>query len=180
MQHNLDTAAQNTQGTMLEVDETGALVETSAEETSGNNQEQGGDVTVKTEGSEGAAEGWESSKSLPALSDPFGVIIPTYLPDGVVYKDDKVVDDSERSLVLLRYDGTYQFTLSESRSPDRTASLVAGELVDLGFTVGLLTGEQLQTLTWTIDGLEFRITSDNLPLNEMVKIAASMQDQTGK
>ncbi|MNI05243.1 Sporulation protein YdcC [compost metagenome] len=179
MQHNLDTAAQNTQGTMLEVDETGALVETSAEETSGNNQEQGGDVTVKTEGSEGAAEGWESSKS-PALSDPFGVIIPTYLPDGVVYKDDKVVDDSERSLVLLRYDGTYQFTLSESRSPDRTASLVAGELVDLGFTAGLLTGDQLQTLTWTIDGLEFRITSDNLPINEMVKIAASMQDQTGK
>ncbi|MNP74478.1 Sporulation protein YdcC [compost metagenome] len=66
------------------------------------------------------------------------------------------------------------------RSPDRTASLVPGELVDMGFTWGLLTGDALQTLTWTVDGLEFRITSENLPVTEMVKIAASMQDQTGK
>ncbi|SDF75202.1 Outer membrane lipoprotein-sorting protein [Fontibacillus panacisegetis] len=185
MQHNLDTAARDSQGTMLEVDENGMLVEKSAAGTNGSNQEFQDDWTAQGEGTGEPVAGPEGSdsstaQSLPALSDPFGVIIPTYLPDGVVYKDDKVVDDSERSLVLLRYDGTYQFTLSESRSPDRTASLVAGELVDLGFTAGLLTGEQLQTLTWTIDGLEFRITSDNLPLNEMAKIAASMQDQTGK
>ncbi|MNJ62175.1 Sporulation protein YdcC [compost metagenome] len=128
------------------------------------------------------AEGQEAGdqNAAPALSEPFGVIVPTYLPEGVVYKDDKVVDDSERSSVLLRYDGTYQFTMIESRSPDRTASLVPGEVIDLGFTAGLLTGEALQTLTWTVDGLEFRIMSDNLPVNEMVKIAASMQDQTGK
>lgn len=170
MQHNLDTAANESEGTMLEVDENGMLVE----------------KVVVAEGVDGASAGIESEdlnakqQSVPALSDPFGVIIPTYLPDGVVYKDDKIVDDHERSLVLLRYDGTYQFTLSELRSPDRTASLSAGEMIDLGFTVGLLTGDQLQTLTWTIDGLEFRITSDNLPVQEMVKIAASMQDQTGK
>ena len=59
-------------------------------------------------------------------------------------------------------------------------SLVPSEVVDLGFTTGWLAGDDLQTLTWTIDGLEFRITSDNLPVTEMVKIASSMQDQTGK
>ncbi|MNW55295.1 Sporulation protein YdcC [compost metagenome] len=185
MQHNLDTAAQQSQGTMLEVDENGILVEKLVTDAGSSSQGSLDDATAQGDGTGDTATSSGSpdsakSQALPALSDPFGVIIPTYLPDGVVYKDDKIVDDSERSLVLLRYDGTYQFTLTESRSPDRTASLVAGELVDLGFTVGLLTGDQLQTLTWTVDGLEFRITSDNLPVNEMVKIAASMQDQTGK
>lgn len=168
MQHNLDAAAQNAQGTLLEVDENGMLVEKP--------------VSEQADGTESAsASGASADKtSSPALSEPFGVIIPTYLPDGVEYKDDKVVEGSERITVLQRYDGTYQFTLSETRSPDRTASLVSGELVDMGFTWGLLTGEELQTLTWTVDGLEFRITSENLPVHEMVKVAASMQDQTGK
>ncbi|MGG6310694.1 LolA family protein [Paenibacillus macerans] len=171
MQHNLDTAAQDSQGTLLEVDENGMLVEKSPSD--GNMPAGDG-----TEASSGEMDG--EVPATPALSEPFGVIIPTYLPDGVVYKDDKVVEGAERSTVLQRYDGTYQFTLSETRSPDRTASLVPGELVDMGFTWGLLTGEALQTLTWTTDGLEFRITSENLPVTEMVKIAASMQDQTGK
>lgn len=164
MQHNLDTAGQHSKGTLLEVDENGMLVE--GKEASGPDAEDQG----------AEAQG----PAAPALSEPFGVILPTYLPEGVVYKDDKVVDDSDRSSVLLRYDGTYQFTLAESRSPDRTASLVAGTVIDLGFTAGLLTGDELQTLTWTMDGLEFRITSDNLPVSEMVKIAASMEEQTGK
>ncbi|MEK5162827.1 DUF4367 domain-containing protein [Paenibacillus sp. FSL R5-0527] len=168
MQHNLDAAAQNAQGTLLEVDENGMLVEKPASE--------------QADGTGTASAGGASAEQLssPALSEPFGVIIPTYLPDGVEYKDDKVVEGSERITVLQRYDGTYQFTLSETRSPDRTASLVPGELVDMGFTWGFLTGEGLQTLTWTVDGLEFRITSENLPVHEMVKVAASMQDQTGK
>src|SRR5690606_31960499 len=108
MQHNLDTAGQRAKGTLLEVDENGMLVE-------------------RTDASETGANAAESDGSAaPALNEPFGVIVPTYLPEGVVYKDDKVVDDSDRSSVLLRYDGTYQFTVTESRSPDRTVSLVAG------------------------------------------------------
>lgn len=172
MQHNLDTAAQDSQGTLLEVDENGMLVEkTPADEAAGAN----GDAA-----SQNAEGGATTTPATPALTEPFGVIIPTYLPDGVLYQDDKAVEGADRTTVLLRYDGTYQFTLSETRSPDRTASLVPGELVDMGFTWGLLTGDALQTLTWTVDGLEFRITSENLPVTEMVKIAASMQDQTGK
>jgi len=127
------------------------------------------------EGEEGVASG-----TAPALTDSFGVIVPTYLPDGVAYQDDKVVEGEERIMVLQRYNGTYQFTLTETRSPDRTASTVTGEIVDMGFTFGFLSGDDLRTLTWTTDGLEFRITSEDLPVSEMVKIAASMQDQTGK
>ncbi|WP_334073661.1 outer membrane lipoprotein-sorting protein [Paenibacillus sp. A14] len=173
MQHNLDTAAQDAKGTLLEVDENGMLVEKSPETKAQDNPAAAG-VNAGEEGEKAA------DQAVPALSEPFGQIIPTYLPDGVVYQDDAIVEDGERYMVMLRYDGTYQFTLSESRSPDRTASLVPAQFIDLGFTAGLLTGEELQTLTWTVDGLEFRITSDNLPVSEMVKIAASMQDQSGK
>jgi outer membrane lipoprotein-sorting protein len=163
MQHNLDVSTEGSQGTMLEVDESGTLIEKQP-------------VASNTEENAGTTSG----ESSPPLSESFGVLLPSYLPQGVEYRDDKIVENSERSTVLLRYDGTYQFTLTESRSPDRTMSLVAGEVVDMGFTAGLLTGDALRTLTWTVDGLEFKITSGDLPINEMVKIASSLQDQIGK
>lgn len=172
MQHNLDAAAEQSQGTLLEVDENGMLVE----KTPADDAAAVGDGSEPTTG-ELAMPG---DKADSASMEPFGVIVPTYLPDGVLYEDDTVLENDERSTVLLRYGGTYQFTLTESHSPDRTASLVPGEVIDMGFTVGLLTGDALQTLTWTVDGLEFRITSEDLPVTEMIKIAASMQDQTGK
>lgn len=175
MQRNLDAAAQDSQGTLLEVDENGMLVEKPSD---------GSEAGQKSEEATGAPSSGEAEgakkPSAPKLSEPFGVINPTYLPEGVKLKDDKAIEGSERSAVLLRFDGTYQFTLSESRSPDRTASLVPGETIFMGFTVGQLTGDDLQTLTWTMDGLEFSITSEDLPVNEMVKIAASMQNETGK
>lgn len=172
MQHNLDAAAEQSQGTLLEVDENGMLVE----KTPTDDAAAAGDGSEPTTG-EPATPG---DKTDSASIEPFGVIVPTYLPDGVLYEDDTVLENDERSTVLLRYGGTYQFTLTESHSPDRTASLVPGEVIDMGFTVGLLTGDALQTLTWTVDGLEFRITSEDLPVTEMIKVAASMQDQTGK
>ncbi|KZV13673.1 hypothetical protein F511_45165 [Dorcoceras hygrometricum] len=79
---------------------------------------------------------------------------------------------------MVQYDGEYQYTLLESRSLDRAVSLQKGNMIDMGFTFGQLTGDELQTLTWTQDGLDFQITSADLPVNEMIKIAASMQDQT--
>ncbi|AWB43817.1 DUF4367 domain-containing protein [Paenibacillus sp. CAA11] len=163
MQENLKASGPETKGTMLEVDENGQLVEKPVDSSQA--------ASVDSANTPAAEED---------LSKPFGEIMPTYVPEGSQLKDSKALDGKERSTVLLRYDGEYPFTIMESRSPDRAVSLSAGEVVDLGFTYGLLTGEEQQTLTWTQDGLEFRITSDNLPVTEMIKIAASMQDQTGK
>lgn len=160
MQRNLDAGKQS-QGTMLEVDENGMLVEKKQEDEATN-----GSI--------------EEEPSTPALSETFGVLIPSYMPEGVQYQDDKIIDGGDRSTALLRYGGTYQYTITESRSPDRTASLAQGTAVDLGFTVGFLSGDDLRTLTWTMDGLEFAILSEDLPTHEMVNIAVSMQDQSGK
>jgi outer membrane lipoprotein-sorting protein len=110
----------------------------------------------------------------------FGIIDPDYLPEGVVIKDTNPITDSKDHAVLLRYEGTYQFTLMESRPIDRAVALTPGEVIDLGFTVGLLTGDEQQTLTWMDNGIEFRITSANLPVTEMMKVAASLSEKTGK
>ncbi|MNH32136.1 Sporulation protein YdcC [compost metagenome] len=82
--------------------------------------------------------------------------------------------------MLIRYDGDYQYTIMEARPLDRAVSLAPGSLIDLGFTAGVLTGDEQQTLTWMNDGVEFRITSANLPVDEMMQIAASMEAQSGK
>ncbi|MBP2000578.1 outer membrane lipoprotein-sorting protein [Paenibacillus shirakamiensis] len=184
MQQNLNASTPDTKGTLLEVDEKGQLVETPStnDSTASNDQKTLSDQNKSTDPSStsGAVSG-ESSAKLPALDEPFGVVMPTYNPEGTQKKDEKVVTDSKNSAVLLRYDGQYQYTLSESRALDRAVSLAKdAQAIDLGFTVGYLAGTDLQTLTWTVDGLQFNINSDNLPVNEMIQIAASMQDQTGK
>lgn len=148
--------------------------ETPSENTVSQVDESGNPVTAEPgSGEEGAPE--------TAALGNFGIIEPGYLPAGVQYKDSHKIENSEDQAVMLRYDGIYQYTIMESRPLDYAVSLAAGELVDLGFTAGLLTGDELQTLTWMSgDGVQFRITSGNLPLSEMMQIAASMEQQSGK
>ncbi|QQZ63636.1 outer membrane lipoprotein carrier protein LolA [Paenibacillus sonchi] len=117
-----------------------------------------------------------------AAAEPgdFGIIEPGYIPAGVQLKDSNKLEDSKDHSVLLRYDGTYQYTIIESRPLDRAVSLAPATLIDLGFTAGALTGDEQKTLTWMSDGVQYRITSANLPVSEMMQIAASMEEQSGK
>ncbi|RUT30674.1 DUF4367 domain-containing protein [Paenibacillus zeisoli] len=182
MQQNLNASTPDSKGTILEVDENGQLVEKTPDQNQAAVPSTDSKDTAAQSADDKAAEAQDSAK-LPAMNETFGVIMPTYLPEGVAKKEEKVIEGSENSAVLLRYDGTYQYTLTEGRAADRSVSLAAnGQVIDLGFTWGYLTGsdQETQNLAWTVDGLEFNLTSNNLPANEMIKIAASMQDQTGK
>ncbi|OAB46175.1 LolA family protein [Paenibacillus glacialis] len=156
MQRNM-TAMGESVGTIAEVDESGNEI-----------------VTDLSEG----AQPEPVKKELGS----FGVIEPDYTPEGVVKNDTTAIANSKDHAVVLRYDGTYQYTVMEARPLDRAVSLAPGSVIDLGFTVGLLTGDhdKQQTLTWMDDGIEFRITSANLPVSEMMNVAASLAEQTGK
>jgi hypothetical protein len=53
---------------------------------------------------------------------------------------------------------------------------VEGKFLDLGFTIGELTGgDDQKTLTWIVDGNELRLSSATLPETEMIRIAQSVQ-----
>lgn len=141
----------------------------------------GGDT--EQQGTEGAAtgqEGEEPTLAEPEGADSFGVIQPTYAPEGVQLKDDQILEEAGDYSVMLRYEGIYNYTIFEARPQDRAVSLAPSSVVDLGFTLGMISGDALKTLTWMTDGIEYRITSADLPQNEMVRIATSMQEESGK
>ncbi|MDQ0722102.1 outer membrane lipoprotein-sorting protein [Paenibacillus sp. W4I10] len=141
----------------------------------------GGDTEQQgTEGAVTGQEGEEPTLAEPEDADSFGVIQPTYAPEGVQLKDDQILEEAGDYSVMLRYEGTYNYTIFEARPQDRAVSLAPSRVLDLGFTLGMVSGDALQTLTWTTDGIEYRITSADLPDNEMVRIATSMQEESGK
>lgn len=125
----------------------------------------------------GASAGTDA---VEAMMGEFGLIEPSYTPAGVHIKDTPELEDNGAHAVMLRYSGTYNYTIVEARPKDRAVALTAGELVDIGGSFAVLTGSDQQTLTWMNDGIEFRITSADLPVSEMIQIAASIQDQSGK
>ncbi|WP_248547879.1 LolA family protein [Paenibacillus odorifer] len=145
----------------------------SAESTVAEVDENGNPIT--------APEGQEPAEQpVAAELGDFGIIEPDYIPAGVEFKDSHKLEGNKDHAVLIRYDGIYQYTIMESRPLDRAVALAPGTLKDLGFTWGVLSGDEQQTLTWMSEGVEYRITSANLPANEMMQIAASMEAQSGK
>lgn len=107
---------------------------------------------------------------------------PSYLPEGVSMKDSKDIEFGGNPGMMTRYEGAFSYTLIQTMPKDMAATLVPGRIVDLGFNnIGEMTGEgQLQTLTWTYEGQQFRLTSDNLPETEMIKVAQSVQGEMAK
>lgn len=130
---------------------------------------------------------WEM-QSLPTMAEEqgedlkksFGVIQPVYAPEGVKLVSIDQVKDGENESIVLRYGGEYNYTLQESRPDSRSVIAGHGQLVDLGFTNAVLTGSAKRTLTWIHDGVEYHLSSGDLPTSEMIRIAQSVQDQTGK
>jgi len=110
----------------------------------------------------------------------FGILLPAYVPEGAVRLEISEVELGDEKGVLLRYGGSYTFTLLESRPTDRSVTALTGTIVDLGHSVGVLLGGRNRTLTWMLDGVEFRLTSADLPSEEMIKIAQSLDGQIGK
>ncbi|MGG4070882.1 outer membrane lipoprotein carrier protein LolA, partial [Bacillus tropicus] len=126
--------------------------------------------------------GTDTTKSTAAASKPqsIGIIEPSYLPKDVVKQDITDMKLGEDAAVLLRYKGKYNFSLIEVRPQAKSVSLQPGTIVDLGFTIGVLTGDEKKTLTWTNDGVEFRLSTGDLPTNEMIKVAMATEGQSGK
>lgn len=134
----------------------------------------------RTDVDDAANDGGEQAAD-EAADDVFIPMEPSYYPEGVALKDITDVTKADGSKgVLMRFTGTYDYTLFQTKPEDVAAALVPGIMLDLGHTWGLLTGDMQQTLTWTYQGYEYRLTSAELPEGEMVKIAQSVMEEMDK
>ncbi|WP_206105526.1 LolA family protein [Paenibacillus thalictri] len=125
--------------------------------------------------------GADASKAAAAAAKPqFGVLEPSYIPSGVKKQDIRDMKLGEEMAVMLRYSGKFNYTLVESMPQAQTVSSLPGDIVDLGFTLAVITGDEKKTMMWTSDGVEFRLSTGDLPLNEMIKVAQALEDQSGK
>ncbi|MFC3799550.1 outer membrane lipoprotein carrier protein LolA [Cohnella sp. GCM10012308] len=129
------------------------------------------------------ADGTDGKTAEPAVEMAAIEPDPLMLPQGVTQVEapfDVQLGDGAQG-VMLRYSGTYDFSIIESQSKDRAVSALAQtKALDLGFTVGFLTEDDTQSLAWTYDGVDYRLTTIDLPHEEMVRVAQALVDQSGK
>ncbi|MGG3891426.1 DUF4367 domain-containing protein [Metabacillus fastidiosus] len=118
--------------------------------------------------------------------EPFAVKYPLEQPTGVKLLEEKEMETKNGKRVILTYgdvDGEKSFTLiQESTEIAKPASAssstsINGEIVDLGFTIG---GISEHSLTWTNDGVDYMLASDDLTEEEMIMIAKSVAGQESK
>ncbi|WP_431089971.1 LolA family protein [Paenibacillus sp. 8b26] len=173
---SMDGAATGDTSKSDSADATGST-DTEAKPDTASNTEAQQQTPGKFDAATGTSAGTDAAE---AVMGEFGLIEPSYTPAGVQIKDTPELEDNGTHAVMLRYSGMYNYTIVEARPKDRAVSLAAGELVDIGGSFAVLAGSEQQTMTWMNDGIEFRITSADLPVSEMIQIAASIQDQSGK
>ncbi|MEK3911509.1 outer membrane lipoprotein-sorting protein [Paenibacillus sp. FSL H7-0331] len=128
----------------------------------------------------GTAASTSTSAPAGAAQAQFGVIEPFYTPSGVKRQDMNEIKLGEEKAMMLRYSGKFNYTLVESRPQAQTVSALPGDIVDLGYTLAVITGGEKKMLTWTYDGVEFRLSTADLPMTEMIKVAQAVQGETGK
>jgi outer membrane lipoprotein-sorting protein len=120
----------------------------------------------------------QDAKPVMAGAKDFGVIEPRYVPTGA-----KMLDPQEtKSSILLRYDGTSPFTITEQRPSARDTALRDGEMVDLWGTMAVVSGADgmdHHSMYWFHNNVEFSLTG-KMAVDEMARIARSMITPSGK
>jgi outer membrane lipoprotein-sorting protein len=122
--------------------------------------------------------------NLPVMADSkdeaFTVKYPT-ADLGSKLVDEKEVKLEDGKRVVLTYEGDKSFTIVQEKVTVKEASssptYVDGDLVDLGFTIGAVSEG---SITWTVDGVDYMIASNDLTEKELVEIARTVQGDVEK
>ncbi|EFV74353.1 hypothetical protein HMPREF1013_05379 [Bacillus sp. 2_A_57_CT2] len=106
----------------------------------------------------------------------FAVKYPQMDMADVKLVDEQEVQTEDGKRVVLTYDGEKSFTLVQEKAAVMPTSSVVtsvkGEPVDLGFTIGALSDN---TISWTYQGVDYMIASNDLSPEEMSEIARTVQ-----
>ena len=94
--------------------------------------------------------------------------------------DEYEVQDNGTTRVILTFDGEKPFTFMQQpiSYDDLTLPVFSpGDPADLGFTIGAMTENSIQ---WNKDGMSFFVASTNLTKEELIEVAASVQEGSMK
>ncbi|WP_261134153.1 outer membrane lipoprotein carrier protein LolA [Bacillus sp. Marseille-Q3570] len=109
----------------------------------------------------------------------FTPVFPEFVPEGTTLMNQ--VANSSGNEVILTYAGDKSFTIIQRQATVAPATKMLtmneGDLVDLGFAVGVLNGT---TLSWSVDGVDYYLASNDLTEEDMASIASSMVMAQGK
>lgn len=116
---------------------------------------------------------------IPAMAEEenkeFSLKYPTNL-EGIELVDEKELATDSGKRHILTYEGEKSFTMIvEKAKVVQTLGYpksMLGDPVDLGYTIGSITAN---SISWTFEGADYTIASQNLSPEEMVSIARSVQ-----
>lgn len=119
---------------------------------------------------------------VPVMADlgdeEFTVKYPSIEMEDVSLIEEKPMETENGKRVILTYDGEKSFTLIQEKAtviPTAIApTTVSGEPVDLGFTIGALSSN---SLSWTYQGVDYTLASNDLSEEEMISLARSVEVQ---
>ncbi|WEG12531.1 outer membrane lipoprotein carrier protein LolA [Pullulanibacillus sp. KACC 23026] len=115
-----------------------------------------------------------------ATPQPFTVMKPTMNLDGAKLSYSQEVTNSGPQKFIMKYTGDKGYTLIETQSqvsPTSEAIETTAQPVDLEESFGVMTDH---SLSWSKDGMDFYLVSDNLTQSEMQEIAESVSGQVTK
>lgn len=122
--------------------------------------------------------------NLPVMADSKDTAFTVKYPTadlGAKLMDEKEVKLENGKRVVLTYEGEKSFTLVQEKVTVKEASTsptyVDGDLVDLGVTIGAVSEG---SITWTMDGVDYMIASNDLTEKELVEIARTVQGDVEK
>jgi outer membrane lipoprotein-sorting protein len=122
--------------------------------------------------------------NLPVMADSKDTAFTVKYPTadlGAKLVDEKEVKLENGKRVVLTYEGEKSFTLVQEKVTVKEASTsptyVDGDLVDLGVTIGAVSEG---SITWTMDGVDYMIASNELTEKELVEIARTVQGDVEK
>ncbi len=101
-------------------------------------------------------------------------IFPLYLPTNTSLSDKEVIETSDGERVIMTFSGDSPFVLvEETIKPSANLEIIPtyGEPFMLVDTVGSLTDT---SYTWTSNGIEYYIVSDQMDKNELLEVAKSI------
>ncbi|MGM9929564.1 MAG: outer membrane lipoprotein carrier protein LolA [Bacillus sp. (in: firmicutes)] len=96
--------------------------------------------------------------------------------EGIELVDEQEIKTEEGQRFVLTYEGDRSFTIIAEKvevvETTSVATSMLGDPVDLGFTIGAITD---RTISWTYEGVDYLLASQNLTQEEMIEIAQSVQ-----